>query len=108
MERWNCITLQKKFIMGVLSYIPPQDLEILLNEDKRSRTELENAIRCYKRDNIPTMISERTMRRWMYHYFLYGEIPEETFQWRSKRSKWEDTDTDYLHGILIDHPEYYF
>jgi len=45
--------------------------------------------------------------------FLFGESPEETFQWKSKRSKrkrmskWEDTDTEYLRGILDDHPEYY-
>jgi hypothetical protein len=49
----------------------------------------------------------------MSHYFLYGETPEETVRWRSthtrrkRKSKWDETDSDYLRQILNEHPEYY-
>jgi hypothetical protein len=49
----------------------------------------------------------------MSHYFLYGETPEETVRWRSthtrrkRKSKWDETESDYLRQILHEHPEYY-
>jgi len=99
-----------------MSLIPQGQIPLILdvvNGNQSSRTKLRTVIKDYKRLHLPTMVSEKTIRRWLYHYLLFGETPEETARWRKKNtkrrynSKWDDDDTETLRHIIEEYPELY-
>ena len=84
----------------------------LMFDKGSARTGLEDAIKAYKEENLPTMITKRTMKRWFNHYCLYGETIIETNiyrrRFRTRRfSTWVEQDSICLIEILNEHPEYY-
>jgi len=111
-RRWDCIDIQRHAIYGILEKLSLEDRMILILDEARTRTGLEDAIQAYKEENLPNMIHTRTMRRWMRHYFMFLETPIETYlhrrRFRTRRNPiWVEQDTTFLREILNAHPEYY-
>ena len=89
------------------------DIYLVLDSKK---TKLADTLCNIKKELLP-IASIQTMRRWIYHYLLYGETPEETKAWRKKtwrRSNrhnnlkkneyWDTDDLKYLKSIVDDKP----
>lgn len=105
--------LQRKLIGHLLNLVG--DLAYELGPGSGRRVGLEGYLQ-QTVDQLYPMLSTRHLRRWFYHFLLFGETPEETKKRERGRrrnvppcdaSRWTDNDTNVLKDIVDRNPDYF-